>query len=90
MLSTIWSYIKAPFVWVKNLWLKFEAWVATFAPGLKTKIIAGLGAIGSLAASLQEYMTGLPLDKFVTGTQIAITTTILFSLAFWFRRLSNA
>lgn len=88
MLSTIWSYIKAPFAWVQGVWLKFEAWVATFAPGLKTKVVAGLGAVGSLAASMQEYMTGLPLDKFVTGTQIAIITTVLFSLAFWFRRLS--
>lgn len=79
-----------PFSWVKNMWLKFESWVASFAPGLKTKIVSGLGAAASLAASMQEYMTGLPLDKFVTGTQLAIAGAVLFTLAFWFRRITNA
>lgn len=89
MLSTIWSYAKAPFVWIANLWTKFEAWVASWAPGWKTQIIAGLGAVGEGAGALQEYFTGIPLDKFITGTQVAIVSVVLFSLAFWFRRLSN-
>lgn len=72
-----------------NLWSKFEAWVASWMPGLKTFVVTGIGAIGSLAATLQEYVTGLPLSEFMTGTQIAIGTTILFTLAFWFRHLSD-
>lgn len=89
MFSTVWSYVKMPFVWVKGLWVKFEEWVASWAPGWKTQIVAGLGTVGSLAASMQEYMTGLPLDKFVTANQVVLTTAVLFTLAFWFRRLSD-
>lgn len=89
MFKVIWEVIKAPFRWVKNGWMWFEGKVAGMAPGLKTRIAAGLGSLGSLAASMQEYMTGLPLDKFITGTQIAITTAVLFTLVFWFRRLAD-
>ena len=75
--------------WLKKTWDKFQNWCAKWMPGLKTFIITGLGAVGSVAAMLQEYFTGLPLDKFMTGTQVAIATTVLFTLAFWTRSLSN-
>lgn len=75
--------------WIKDKYHKFNDWCATWMPGFKTYLAAGLGAIGSGAAVLQEYITGLPLDKFMTGTQIAFATAILFSLAFWFRALAN-
>lgn len=81
-LSRLWSGLK-------GLWVKFEAWVASWMPGFKTYIVSGLGAIGSLAATLQEYVTGLPLSTFMTGTQIAIGTTVLFTLAFWFHNMSE-
>lgn len=77
------------FTWIKNTWDKFEAWVASWMPGFKTQTVSALGAIGSLAAVLQEYVTGLPLSTFMTGTQITIATAVLFSLAFWFRRLAD-
>jgi hypothetical protein len=77
------------FTWLKAKWTSFEAWCASWMPGLKTYIVTGLGALGSLAAVLQEYITGLPLSEFMTGTQIAVATAVLFSLAFWTRHLTN-
>jgi hypothetical protein len=75
--------------WIKDKWNRFQNWVASWAPGLKTKIATGLGAIGTFAAFAQQWVTGLPLDKFVSGTTIAIVSAVLFTLAFWFRGLAN-
>lgn len=75
--------------WLKTKWDSFELWVASCMPGLKTKLVTGLGAVGSAAALLQQYITGLPLDKLMTATQITTVTIVLFSLAFWFRRLTD-
>lgn len=83
------SFLSQTWSTVKSIWSKFETWCASWMPGLKTYIVTALGAIGSLAATLQEYVTGLPLSTFMTGTQVAIATTVLFSLAFWFRHLSD-
>ncbi len=77
------------FNWIKNVWNKFHNWVATWAPGVKTATVTALGAMGSFAGVMQEYVSGLPLDRFVTATQALIITTVLFSLAFWFRMLTN-
>lgn len=81
-LSQVWST-------VKSIWSEFEAWVASWMPGFKTYLATGIGAVGSLAAILQEYITGLPLSEFMTGTQVAFLTTILFTLAFWFHNIGN-
>lgn len=75
--------------WFASIWNKFEAWVAGWMPGLKTEIVTGLGALGSLAGILQEYITGLPLSEFMTATQVTIATTVLFSLAFWLRNIGT-
>lgn len=85
----MWETIKSPFLWLQNKWLKFEAWCASVAPGVKTQTVAFLGLLGNAAATTQEYFTGLPLDKFVTGTQLLVANVVLFSLAFWFRRLNK-
>lgn len=76
---------RSKLTWLQRLNLK----VASVLPGLKTKITVGLGSLGSIAAVLQQYMGGLPLDRIATPTQILIITTILFSLAFWFKDLSK-
>lgn len=89
MFSTIWNIIKTPFVWMKNTWVKFNTWLAQFMPGWKTQIINTIGIVGAGAATLQEYVTQLPLDKFVTANQIAITGIVLMTLAFWARHLTN-
>lgn len=73
---------------IKNTWSKFEGWVASWMPGFKTHIVTGLGAIGSIAAAMQEYVSGLPLSTFMTATQLAIATSVLFTLAFWFHNMS--
>lgn len=75
--------------WIKDKYNRFNNWCATWMPGFKTYIVTGLGAVGSAAGILQEYVTGLPLDKFMTATQISVATVALFSLAFWARTLSN-
>ncbi len=76
---------------IKTDWGKFEAWVAGWWPGAKTKIVSGLGAIGMAAASMQDYisgLTGMP-SNVVSGTQIAVTSLVLFTLAFWLRGIGD-
>lgn len=75
--------------WLKDKWNKFTDWCASIAPGLKTKTLAVIGALGSAASVLQEYVTGLPLSYFVTATQAAIITGGLFTLIFFARILTN-
>ena len=77
------------FKWIKDKWAKFEAWVAGWAPGFKTRLVTGLGSLGTLAGFMQEYISGVPLDKFITGTQIAIVTCVLFTLSFWLRNIGK-
>lgn len=75
--------------WIKDRWNNFEDWVASWMPGFKTRLATGLGAVGTAAVALQGWVTGLPLDKFMTGTQIAIASAVLFTLAYWFRSLAD-
>jgi hypothetical protein len=74
---------------IKNAWNAFHNWCAKIAPGVKTFIVTALGLLGNGAAFAQEYVTGIPLDKFATAEQIMIVNVILFTLAFWFRSLAN-
>lgn len=78
----IWEYIKRPFV-------ATHAWLKERMPGLKTKLITAIGAVGSAAALLQEYLTGVPLAHLLGVTEALIVSTILFTLAFWARTLSK-
>jgi hypothetical protein len=68
---------------------KFETWVASWLPGAKTKIIAGLGALGMFAAYTQEYVTGLPLVQFMKTETVALVNAGLFTVAYWTRRLTD-
>lgn len=77
------------FSWLKDKWNRFQNWVSTWMPGLKTKLATGLGAVGMAAGVAQEYITGLPLSTFMTATEIAIASAVLFTLSFWFRSLAN-
>jgi hypothetical protein len=84
-------WLKSLCTWIETKWATFEAWVASWAPGAKTRIVSGLGALGMAAASMQEYisgLTGLP-GNVVSGTQIAVTSLVLFTLAFWLRGIGD-
>jgi hypothetical protein len=83
------NYITAPFKWVYNQWLKFNTWLASITPGIKTKLVSFLGGVGSLAAFTQEWISGIPLSQFVTAEQALMVTALLFTLSFWFRGLSR-
>lgn len=83
------SYISSFFSSIKDLWNRFETWVAGWMPGFKTNIVTGLGAVGSAAALGQEYLTGLPTTTFMTATQMSIATLVLFTLAFWLRGIGT-
>lgn len=85
----MWNKFKQFGAWVDAKWDAFEQWVAIQIPGVKTKIIAALGALGLWASAMQEFVSGLPLEQFVTGRTVAITGAILFTLAFWTRRLTD-
>lgn len=75
--------------WFAKIWAKFEAWVAKIAPGVKTELVAFLGMISSLAAAGQEYLTNMPVTKFITAEQISIVAFVLFTLAFWLRGIGT-
>lgn len=68
----------------------FNAWVATWLPGMKTKIVASLGAVGMFSSYMQEYISGLPLDQFVSSKTVALISGGMFTLAYWFKSLGNS
>jgi hypothetical protein len=81
-MKKVWEFIKRPFVAIHE-WLKERM------PGLKTKLVAAAGAISSAAALMQEYITGIPLAQLLGVTEALIVSTVLFTLAFWFRAMSK-
>lgn len=74
---------------VKTTWTKFEIWVHSWFPGLKTKVTLGLGILGSGAATLQEFVGGLPVTEYVSTRTMALVATGLFVLAFWFKDMGK-
>lgn len=77
------------FAWFSKTWNKFHNWCAKVAPGVKVFLISAVGVFGSAGAAAQEYLTGVPLEKFVTAQEALIVTTVLFTLTFWARALTN-
>ena len=75
--------------WIETEWGKFEAWVAGWYPTAKTKIIAALGSIGSMAALLQNYVSGLPISEVIDAKAVLIVNVVLFTLAYWLRGLGD-
>jgi len=74
---------------IKTVWGKFEGWVHSWMPGFKTYITLGLGVVGDSAYAAKDYMTQLPLDKFVTESQIAIFSLVVTLLALWFHNMGE-
>jgi hypothetical protein len=72
-----------------NYITKFNDWVASVLPGLKTKIVAGLGSLGMLGAYAQEYVSGIHLDQFISSKTTALISAGMFTLAYWFRGLAD-
>lgn len=72
-----------------SLWGRFECWVNSWFPGFKTYLMTGLGVVGSAAAVLQSFVTGLPLTKFISGETMAIASAVLFTLSFWFAKMGD-
>ena len=89
MFKKIKEAMKKVKLWIKTQLLRFHNWVASKAPGIKTKVITGLGFIGSTAALLQEFVSGLPLSTIIGATEALIVTSVLFALAFWFRSMAR-
>lgn len=77
------------FNWIKTKTDAFEAWVASWLPGAKTKITAAFGALGATAAATQEYVSGLPLNQLVQPRTAMFIAAGLFTLTYWFRRLGD-
>lgn len=81
--------IKAPFLWVAEKWDQFEDWFASKIPWLKSKMIALLGFISTGALSLQELVTNIPLSQIMTAERVAISSTVLFAIIWFVRRLGT-
>jgi hypothetical protein len=58
--------------------ISFITGVQSVAPGVKTFLISAVGIFGSAGAAAQEYLTGVPLEKFVTA-QEALLIVLLSS-----------
>jgi hypothetical protein len=72
-----------------NYWNKFEAWINSWFPGLKTYLTTGLGALGMSAGVLQEYVTGLPMEQWISSKTLALVSAGLFTLSFWFKNMGE-
>jgi hypothetical protein len=81
--------LKALWTKVNNLWDRFEGWVASILPGLKTKAVVALGFLGNTAFVLKDYLSGLPLGSYINLNTLLIANMVLFTLAFWFRGLGD-
>ena len=75
--------------WLKDKWTSFEAWTASWFPGLKTKITVALGFLGNTAYVLKDYLSGLPIGEYINTTNLLIANMVLFTLAYWFRGLGE-
>lgn len=75
--------------WLKDKWAKFECWVYSWFPGFKTKTMLTLGTLGTGAATLQSFITGLPITKWISAEMIAGLSAILYILAFWFQGMGD-
>src|SRR5260221_12997439 len=84
---TMW--LKSIVTLIESGWNKFESWVARITSGFKTRLATALGALGSVGAMGQEYVSQMPLTKFITAEQVAAASLVLFTLAFWFRGLGD-
>lgn len=83
------SWLSNTWSWIKDKFNRFEMWVADIAPGFKTKAVALIGIIGTTADALQEYLTGLPTEAYISAINRSIIFAVLFTLAFWFKRLAD-
>lgn len=75
--------------YLKSLWAKFEAWVNSWFPGLKTKIVTAAGALGSAAAMIVAYMQSVPLDQVISAKTLALSMLVANTLAFWLRGIAD-
>ena len=75
--------------WLKQKWLAFGDWVQFWFPGWKTKATLAAGAIGSAAYLLQDYVSQIPASDYISSKTLAVANFVLFTLAFWFKRLSD-
>lgn len=74
---------------IKEYWTKFEEWVHSWFPGLKTYILTGLGAASQFAALSYEYIQGLPATKWISQEALTATAAVLFTLSFWTNRMGD-
>lgn len=74
---------------LSNAWNSFETWIYSWWPGAKTKIVAFLGFLGNGAYAIQTYFQGLPQNKFIDVTELALVNLGLFTLAYWFRGMGD-
>lgn len=77
------------FNYLKDKWNKFECWVHTWFPGIKTKAVLLMGTVGQGAALLQEFFSGLPTADFISTKTLSLISLALFVLAFWFKNMGE-
>jgi hypothetical protein len=77
---------------IKTKWVEFEAWLDSWLPDVKTKIVVALGALGDFAFTIRESLgdlTGINLGKYITPDTVTAINVGLFAVAYWFRGLDK-
>jgi len=83
----MWEIIKAPFVWIRDKWHQFEAWVATKAPDWKVKLVALAAGLVDLATLLQETLQAIPADKLFNPNYVLAASMFATVLIIWLRNI---
>lgn len=74
---------------IQQYYDRTEDWVHSWFPGFKTRATAALGAVSMAASAMQEYITGLPVTKYISQEALSLTAAGLFTLSFWFSNMGS-
>jgi hypothetical protein len=73
----------------KELWDRFEAWVAGWVPSLKTKLVSAATVVAGASSLFAEYLKTVDLSYLVNAKTLSITMIVLGTLTFWLRGLGD-
>ena len=85
----MWNLLKNMWSGTKELWARFEAWVASWVPGLKTKLVSLFTAVSGAAAMFAEYLKTVDLSYLVNAKTLAISMIVLGTLTFWLKGIGE-
>lgn len=83
------NFFKNIWAGAKELWARFEAWVASWLPGLKTYLVNAAGMLAVGAAALEAYLKNVDLSQVINAKTLAITMVAVSTLTFWLANIPS-